>query len=192
MKESRMRFKVIPNESKTPNEGREVAYLCTDNWDDWFEFSTLYVLTYFDFGGVKHDIGGVKIGQFDMVEKQRRPKLPTSFPRLNDRFFSLGQDADYYEEIGKLGPETARGLLASLNDIVADEELYQRAREERVTGTSLMRSVNERTIVGQFRRIVSGGARLTDYTFRYTGPARIDPEFDPVTLAVELQPSSKP
>src|SRR5260370_39757811 len=82
MKESRMRFKVIPNESKTPNEGRDVGYLWTDNWDDWFEFSTLYVLTYFDFGGVKHDIGGVKIGQFDMVEKQRRPKQFTSSVRI--------------------------------------------------------------------------------------------------------------
>ena len=187
-----MRFQVIPNASRTPNEGRDVGYLWTDNWDDWFEFSSLYVLTYFDEEGVKHDIGGVKIGQFDMVEKQRRPDLPTRFPRLDDRFFSLGQDADYYEMIGKLGPETGNALLASLNDIVADEALYQRAREERVTGISLMRSVNERTIVGQFRRIVAGGARLTDYTFRYRGPAQIDPKFDPVTLVFKVEPFSKP
>jgi hypothetical protein len=56
-----MRFQVIPNGSRTPNEGRDVGYLWTDN---------------------------------------------------------------------------------------------QRTREGRVTGTSPMRSVNERTIVGQFRRIV--------------------------------------
>lgn len=187
-----MRFQVIPNASRAPNEGRNVGYLWTDNWDDWFEFSTLYVLTYFDQEGVKHDIGGVKIGQFDMAEKQRRPDLPARFLRLDDRFFSLGQDADYYEVIGRLDPETGRGLLASLNDIVADETLYQRAREERVTGTSLMRFVNERTIVGQFRRIVAGGARLTDYTFRYRGPVQIDREFDPVTLVFDVEPFSKP
>lgn len=46
---------------REPNEGRDVGYLWTDNWDDWFEFNTLYVLTYFDSEGVKHDIGGVKI-----------------------------------------------------------------------------------------------------------------------------------
>ncbi|WP_316228903.1 ATP-dependent nuclease [Bradyrhizobium sp. SZCCHNR1070] len=187
-----MRFQVVPNGSRTPNEGRDVGYLWTDNWDDWFEFNTLYVLTYFDNKGVKHDIGGVKIGQFDMAAKQRRPDLPARFPRLDSRFFSLGQDADYYEAIGKLDLETARDLLARLNDIVADEELYQRAREEKVTGTSLMRSVSERTIFGQFRRIVAGGARLTDYTFRYRGPAQIDPEFDPVTLVFEVVPSSRP
>jgi predicted ATPase len=150
------------------------------------------VLTYFDAQGLKHDIGGVKIGQFDMADKQRRPDLPTQFERLDNRFFSLGQDADYYEEIGKLDPETAEALLASLNDVVADEELYLRAREEKVTGTSLMRYVNERTLVGQFRRVVAGGARLTDYTFRYRGPVQIDAEFDPVTLVFKVDPFSKP
>jgi predicted ATPase len=187
-----MRFRVIPNERRTPNEGRDVGYLWTDNWDDWFEFSTLYVLTYFDAEGVKHDLGGVKIGQFDMAEKQRRPDLPTDFERLDDRFFSLGQDADYYEAIGKLDPETGKALLAALNDVVANEDLYRRAREEKVTGTSLMRFVNERTLVDQFRRIVAGGARLTNYTFRYRGPAQIDPEFDPVELVFEVEPYSKP
>jgi hypothetical protein len=80
-----------------------------------------------------------------MAAKQRRPDLPVHFAHLDNRFFSLGQDADYYEAIGKLDPEAAEDLLALLNDIVRDEQLYQRAREERVTGTSLMRSVNERT-----------------------------------------------
>lgn len=187
-----MRFQVIPNGSRTPDEGRDVGYLWMDNWDDWFEFSTLFVLTYFDTEGVKHDLGGVKIGQFEMADKQRRPELPLEFDTLDIRFFSLGQDAEYYEAIGKLDAETATNLLVGLKDIVADEELYERAREERVTGTSLMRFVSERTIVGQFRRLVAGGARLTDYSFRYQGPAQIDPEFAPITLAFEVVPSSKP
>lgn len=55
-----------------------------------------------------------------------------------------------------------------------------------------MRYVNERTLVGQFRRVVAGGARLTDYTFRYRGPAQIDAEFDPVTLVFNVEPLSKP
>jgi predicted ATPase len=150
------------------------------------------VLTYFDAGGVKHDIGGVKIGQFKMADRQRRPDLPRSFERLDDRFFSLGQDADYYEAIRDLDPMVGEALLASLNDVVAGEQLYVRARDEKVTGTSLMRSVNERTIVGQFRRIIAGGARLTEYTFRSRGPAQIDPEFDPVDLVFEVEPYSKP
>jgi predicted ATPase len=55
-----------------------------------------------------------------------------------------------------------------------------------------MRYVNERTIIGQFRRIIAGGARLTDYSFRYRSPAQIDPEFDPLVLHFEVEPFSKP
>ena len=68
-------FEFIPNRARTPNAGRNDGYLWTDNWDDWFEFSTLYVLTYFDVEGVKHEFGGVKIGQFGMAPNQRRPGL---------------------------------------------------------------------------------------------------------------------
>ena len=66
-----MIFEVIPSDGRVPQEGRGAAYLWTDNWDDWFEFSTLYVLTYFDDGGEVHHLGGVKIGQFGMEKKQR-------------------------------------------------------------------------------------------------------------------------
>lgn len=187
-----MRFSVIPLDGRAPTEGRDIGYLLTDNWDDWFEFSTLYLLIYFDNRGVKHELGGVKIGQFEMTKKQRRPDLPSNFTRLDARFFSLGQDTDYYEQISNLPLNISRALLSALNDLVADEDLYLRAREERVTGTSLMRSVNERTLVGQFRRIVSGGARLTNYAFQYIGPSQIDSEFEPIELMFEVEPDSKP
>ena len=66
-----MKFYIIPNQNRVPDEGRDIAYLWMDNWDDWFEFSTLYILTYFDVEGEKHILGGVKIGQFDMDKVQR-------------------------------------------------------------------------------------------------------------------------
>jgi hypothetical protein len=62
-----------------------------------------------------------------MAERQRRPDLPARFSRLDDRFFCLGQNADNYEATGKLDPETVKEPLASLSDIVTDEELYRRA-----------------------------------------------------------------
>ena len=187
-----MQFRIIPNQLRIPHEGRDIGYLWTDNWDDWFEFSTLYILKYFDAAGVEHELGGVKIGQFGMQEKQRRPELPDDFERLDDRFFSLGQDADYYENIRLLGSEIATNLLNSLNDVVVDETLYLRARDERVMGISLMRSVNERTLVGQFRRIAEGGARLTKYSFVYEGPVQLDPSFERLKLSFSVEPLSKP
>ena len=187
-----MRFCVTPNDQRPPREGRDIAYLWTDNWDDWFEFSTLYVLTYFGADGEEHELGGVKIGQFNMEKQRRRPDLPQEFEALDDRFFSLGQDADYYEGVRTLGAEIADALLRALNDVVANEGLYFRAKNERVMGVSLMRSVRERTLVGQFRRILSGGARLTSYAFSYRGPTQMDEAFDPVSLSFAVEPLSKP
>lgn len=187
-----MRFRVIPNANRIPQNGRDIAFLWTDNWDDWFEFSTLYVLHYFDDGGEHHRLGGVKIGQFNMVENQRRPDIPEEFESLDDRFFSLGQDVDYYEKIRQLGNDICIELLSRINDVVTDDPLYQRAKRERVLGISLMRSVNQRTLVEQFRRIVAGGARLTSYAFRYQGPAQLNPLVAPIELSFSVEPNSRP
>ena len=187
-----MRFEVIPTSRRTPNEGRGVGYLWTDNWNDWFKYKTLYNLTYFDDTGEKHEIGSVKIGQFDMFEKQERPDLPDAFEELDKRFFSLGQDADYYSAVMTLGRDAANTFLAALNDLAANDELYQQALEEDVTGVSLLRSVNMKTIEGQFRRILSGGAELTDYMFRYVGPLPQTEGVDPLHLEFEVTPDSRP
>lgn len=81
-----MRFQVLPNAARIPDEGRNIGYLWADNWDDWFEYNTLFVLTYYDGAGARHDVGGVKIGQFNMADKQRRPTLPERFEHLDAEF----------------------------------------------------------------------------------------------------------
>jgi AAA domain, putative AbiEii toxin, Type IV TA system len=85
-----MYFNVLPHSTRPPAQATAKAYLLTDNWDDWFKFSTLYSLLVFDDEGGRHSIGGVKIGQFGMTEDQRRPDLPERFNQLDERFFSLG------------------------------------------------------------------------------------------------------
>ena len=187
-----MRFRVLENNHRIPTEGKGIAFLWTDNWDDWFRFNTLYVLHYFDEHSVHHRLGGVKIGQFSMSQNQRRPDLLEKFTSLDERFFSLGQDVDYYEKIRKLPNNVANDLLSGLNDVVADEALYQRAKNESVMGISLMRSVNERTLSDQFRRIAAGGARLTKYAFRYRGPSQLNPQIEPIELSFAVEPNSKP
>src|SRR4051812_11229786 len=81
------------------------AILKIDNWNDWFEFTTLYYLTVHDSQGTLHRIGGVKIGEVGMQEGQLRPNLPDSFDALSESFFSLGQDDSYYENLNKLGED---------------------------------------------------------------------------------------
>ncbi|MCY4060484.1 MAG: AAA family ATPase, partial [Gammaproteobacteria bacterium] len=137
-------------------------------------------------------LGPVKIGQFGLTKERYRPDLPHEFESLDERFFSLGQDADYYEGVVKLGPDIAPALMTALRDVVADLDLYRRAKREDVMGVSLMRSVNERTLTGQFHRILGGGARLTEYEFRYSGPKQIDPESDPIELSFHVEPLTTP
>lgn len=187
-----MQFIVAQNGQDVPVGTRDTAYLWIDNWNDYWDFKTLYTLTYNDENGDAHRIGGVKIGQFDWVEDQGRPQIPQNFERLNARFFSLGQDADYYETLRAFGHEICDAILTALNDTALDNVLFLRACGERVMGVSLMRSVNERTVTGQYRRIIDGGLRLTSFHFDYQGPQQLDPTFEPVDLSFSVEPGSRP
>lgn len=162
-----------------------------DNWDDWFTYSTLYSLVVFDEDGERHAIGGVKIGQFAMAEGQRRADVPDEFDALDDRFFSLGQDDSYYDDLNRLGAATRDRVLLALRDVALDLALFDRALDEKVTGTSLLRSVDRSTVTGQFRRMAQGGVRLTSYEFSYTARRR-SRRVDPLSLAFSVSPESYP
>lgn len=147
--------------TSTPNTG----YLIEDQWDDWFQYSTMYDLYIVDSLSHQCYMGKTKIGQKGMVEDQRRPALPESFSRLSEDFFSLGQDSYYYENIKNLGDVMRSEILAALNDIAYNTKLIRTAQKEPVTKKSLLRSVPLTTVKEQFNRIALGGARLTPYNF---------------------------
>ncbi len=163
-----LEFKNISTTIKIPSAGQLVAYLKDDNWDD-YHFKTLYYLTVFDDNGIKHEIGNVKIGCFGQ-QTDSRTKIPQNFTKLNEEYFSLGQDTEYYQNIQALNNELKEALLNGLKDIVRDEQLLARALEEYVTKTSLLRSISVSSINGQFRRLLDGGAQLTKYNFQYIMP----------------------
>ena len=88
-----------------------IGYLWTDDLNDWFEFQTLYLLTYFDDQGTRHELGEVQIGQFARPEKVRRPQLTERFTLLDEQFFSPGQDVAYYNGIASRASADAPTLL---------------------------------------------------------------------------------
>lgn len=187
--EQKLTFHVISN-GNIPSVGIMQAYLVEDDWDDWFKYSTLYYLWVFDANGVKRDIGSIKIGQFDMESGQRRAAIPTSFHDLDDRFFSLGQERDYYESVMTLGDSLSENLLNSLRDIVINQDGLERIFAEDVARTSLLRSVSPSSIKGQFFRIISGQASLTKYAFRYQlQPSR---RAAGITLSFSVIPEANP
>ena len=187
-----MFFAVLPHGTRVPAGARMKAFLLTDNWDDWFTYSTMYSLVVYDAEGKDFVAGGVKIGQFGMREGQRRSEIPDQFDQLSEEFFSLGQDDSYYEKLNELGPELRDQVLRGLRDVALDQERFQRSLDEKVTGVSLLRSVTRATVQGQYSRLARGGARLSRYEFAYTAPKVGRSKIEPVTLSFVVKPESMP
>lgn len=185
-----MQFKVLNKSTEIqPIVGQPGIFLIEDQWDDWFEFSTLYGCWYRDEQGSRYNIGGVKIGQLDMGHGQRRPTIPVKFAELPEDCFSVGQDESYYEELNRLS--ITNETLAGLHDIAADLEVFEKVKDERVTGLSLLRSVTTSTVRGQFNRLAHGGLRLSEFDFEYIEP-RPPNQIEPVKLSFHVTPESNP
>lgn len=174
-----------------PSVPKDQFYLIKDNWDDWFEFNTLYDLVYVDQKGRKKNIGGVKIGQFDM-KNQKRPDIPDSFNKLDECFFSLGQDVSYYENLIKLGENARHLVLNALRDIALNQELFKSVRKLNVTKTSLLRNVTTTSVKGQYRRLANGDATLTEFEFTYKAPKNKDQLSPAMKMTFNVFPESNP
>lgn len=182
-------FEKLRRGGSVPATSRNKAFLLVDNWDD-HNFKTLFTLTVFDEAGVKYEIGNVKIGYFEQIGGRTEEKISSQFRMLEDNFFSLGQDAEYYQNIRRLPEELATNILVSLRDVVDDEELFKLAENEAVFRTSLLRSVSVSVIHGQYRRLLSGGVLLTPFDFSFSKEE--GPENAGFDLSFVVKPESKP
>jgi ABC-type transport system involved in cytochrome c biogenesis ATPase subunit len=192
MATNQFHFTVIERQFQIPASGTNAGFLIVDHWNDWFEFTTMYLLVLYDSSGQKHEIGQVKIGQFGMQKGQARPSIPSEFAQLGDEFFSLGQDESYYSAISSLDDAARKQVVSALHDVVADVDLFRRILAERVTTVSLLRNVSPQTVEGQFRRVLLGGARLTRYKFAYTAPRPLIGKDAPPIFTFEVVPDSHP
>jgi predicted ATPase len=185
-----MRIKIIGRFGKPEINAKSTVYLTWDNWND-FSFCTLFGIMYADSNSDVHDIGSIKIGFFGQQEGERNLSNGDVLDRFDNNTFSLGQSDTYYENLNKLGTDTRNDILNILNDIVQDSKLYDKAVKERVTRISLFRTVSPTTVIGQFRRLVSGGVRLTDYKFSFIAP-KIRKDSSNFNLMFEVKPESFP
>lgn len=190
-----MFFIHIPHTKYLPNNLLNRAILVDDNWDDWFEFQTTFILHYCDEVGNWTRIGEVKIGQFGVENSSAssnfyRPKIPKEFESLPEEFFSLGQDVAYYESLNQISLEIKDKILVGLRDMALDNDLFEKALEEKVTGQSLLRSVSRQSVSGQLHRVANGGARLTNYSFAFSvAPTENE---NSVRFMFEVYPESTP
>lgn len=183
-----MIFRLLPVGSSPPTDVPHVCYLVKDAWNDWYEFRTQYWVTVVESPGKGHDLGPIKIGQFEMPETGS-PALPEEFESLEHIFFSVGQDENYYETLNLLAEATRIAVLRGLRDMAFDPALFQRARFEPVTTRSLLRSVDSSTVREKFRRLSRGEAVLTAFNFAYNFSGD---NADGPNLAFEVVPNSHP
>ncbi len=178
-----MLFKIVPvgTAVATPQPGQ--AYLERDNWNDWWRFVTMFHLVVFDANGTRHEVGAVKIGQFQMGEGQQSPSLPAEFDALSEHFFSLGQNENYYETLNAISEPLRARILKGLGDVAADLDLFDRAFREPVMQESLLRDIDAERVRGRLHRLALGNARLTEFAFAYQFPANPP---SPAALALDF------
>ncbi|OPF90197.1 AAA family ATPase [Rhodopseudomonas palustris] len=198
-----MFFTIVDDLREVPAGARSAAFLVTDYWDDWFSFRTMFGLWLFDEEGVRHRVGSVKIGQHglrpsrgvqsgtDMPPDTRYPNLPRTFDDVDDRFFSLGQDENYYETLNDLSENLRNRVLLGLRDCAFNLDIFEAELTQEVMQSSLLRSVSAANVKGRLHRLSRGDATLTEFKFDYEFPA-IDDGIDTPMLHFEVTPESQP
>lgn len=173
-------IRVVPNIARPI---QNTVYLIHNNWDDWFTYETEYQVIYCNEKLERYPIGFVKIGQREQTD--RMPDLPAVCRELPDIFFSLGISEDYYEKLK--GTPVREELLLKMRDIAFDLDLFEQVMDYDVTRISLMRDITDTTIRGQFHRMATGGARLTDYDFTYRLPSELAEDGAELSFNVECE-----
>jgi predicted ATPase len=177
---------------RTPSRPQSPVYLEFDNWDD-FGYKTLFKLLIFDEDGKQHEMGNVKIAFIGQNQGRTFDSLPEKHlveTQLPEKFYSLGQDADYYKNLFKLPTNVRDELLRALRDIVFDESRMASIENEPAFVTSLLRDVAISSIEQQFTRILRGDAPLTKYDFFYEkGKSE---KYSGIKIKFSVNPDEKP
>lgn len=162
-----MRFKVLERGEVFPSNFGNSVVLVADKWND-HNFVTMFRSVLFDEFGGKHELGQVKIAfQGQEREVSTQSLLAEEFEMLSPRFFSLGTTVEYYSNLSSLPSSLRYEYLMGLRDVVANNEILNRALIEEVFNVSLLREVSLNSLRSQFRRVLRGGEIRTDYSFSY-------------------------
>lgn len=186
---SNLQFKTIRARSSVPaSADLNLVILENDGWND-YSYRTLYHLHVNTVNGYTR-IGPIKIGRRGMADpNDMTTNIPETFNSLTGEFFSLGQGDEFYNKIINIERELRDKILNSLNDVVYNSRIWHEVKNEDVMKTSLLRTIPEQYVTGQFKRILDGFARLTSYNMEYTQYFNNIPQIE---LKFESKPDTLP
>ena len=135
-----------------------------DDWND-YGYYTIYTLLYCEKLQEIINVGCLKIGEFNMNEGQSSPNLPSEFVELNpDRFFSFSTDEEYYKKVSNIEHSKGYDILIKLNDFTVCRDVYEKAKNEKVTSHSLLREIREaehESYINKFYQLLKPPINLT-------------------------------
>ncbi len=173
---------------------RNAILLTVEDWNDWYEWRTLFYATYFDADGKSSTLGYVKIADPEHEYKNSADAatpVPESFTELPARYFSVGQDESFYENLREfIGQDRALHVLEALRDLAATPERMPEALQHRVVSQSLLRSVGTSTVTETYARLLRGLGQA-GYSFSFVKPQG-NLYSDPLVLRYEVEPNALP
>lgn len=155
-----MKFYVIERGEMLNDISFPHCVLIKDNWNDYGNY-TLFSLSYFENENQEEVIGDVKILQLE----NGITSLPYIFERLDENYYSLGQDLKYYRKLSLLNYQD---ILNPLNDIVINPGLQEEIEDSSIYKNSLARYSNaERAKQKGLRALQAENYKDDNFQFKF-------------------------
>lgn len=168
---SKMKIIIVSNfDAGFTPETEDHVLLYFRNWDDYGTKSTYAVSIYSEKNKKYTDLGEAKIISIDADEYTENGYLKTSgeFDNLPDNLGFLGQSEDFYLDIKKLLPESAKDVLISLNDLSILHGLRDTFESNINFKSSLIRDSDAERALKLGSYIVNGEEFINSYSFEFS------------------------
>lgn len=103
-----------------------------------------------------------------MKEGHIKEDLSLDFSQIPPDYFTMSQYEDYYINVVSLGNFLSVKIFKALNDLAYNLDKFNEMENEQVVKSSLLRGISTYSVKNQLHRIAHGGAKLTDYSFKFT------------------------
>lgn len=157
----------------TPPDERPCFVLVhNDGWND-FGWKTLCALFYYGTDGYKKYIGNVKIACENCPDLEN---ISRKFTILDDTFYSLGQDEDYYNNLKELLGRNFESVLFALKDTAFFPEIQDKFERTNAFQTSLLRNDEAEQLLREIKYKIYGFDLNNLYSFKYSFQPRYSKE----------------
>lgn len=165
-----MLFEAVDSRTQWPRRETPYIALLRRSWDD-SDHETLFNAYYMPGGKAPYELlGRVKILQ----RGAKRTALLEPVEQLDERYCSVGQEAEYYERLHAHGADFARGVLTALRDLALAPALEAAFASEPGFRLSLFRFPNAEAARARARTLFQIPVEVDEKPLDFTFTGRLD------------------